>query len=65
MLCSIMDLLDQSLTGRKKLNIEKIIKRVENPMNIPIPFSFKIYMKSKKATQNMYKLLGESKDTLE
>ena len=49
------------LDWKKKLNIENIKKKVENPMNIP--FGFKIYIKSKKGSQDMYKLLNESKET--
>ena len=42
---------------KKKLNLENMKNKAESPI---LPFAFKIYLKSKKGTQDMYKLLNKS-----
>ena len=49
---------ERSVTDwKKKLNLENKKNKAESPI---LPFAFKIYLKSKKGTQDMYKLLNKS-----
>ena len=48
------------LDWKKKLNLENMKNKAETPI---VPFGFKIYIKSKKGTQDMYKLINECKES--
>ena len=48
------------LDWKKKLNLENMKK---NKAETIVPFGFKIYIKSKKGTQDMYKLINECKES--
>ena len=41
------------------MNLENMKNKAETPI---VPFDFKIYIKSKKGTQDMYKLINECKE---